>query len=96
MPKRVKITLCIILILSIVAVVWLIIWNVKKTQTPIDIAIETLTWEEIIDNWDTIDLEPQNNTFEDDIMKDLEWFFGNNNGYEDIEWEYWFTNAELE
>lgn len=68
-----------------------------KPETPTDTNIEISTWEEIIDNDDnsnTLNLE--NDTFEDDVIKDLEWLFNDNNGYEDVQWEYWFTNAELE
>ena len=99
MPKRVKITLYTILILAIIAVVRLMFWQTNlKTETPANLDTEeTLTEQESLENnWDTIDLEAQNNTFEDDVMKDLEWFFNDNNGYEDVEWEYWFTNTEDE
>lgn len=68
-----------------------------KTQISTDTDTETLIEENTLENSpNTIDLEPQNNTFEDDVMKDLEWFFNDNNGYEDVEWEYWFTNPEDE
>lgn len=99
MPKRIKITLYIILILVIIVVFWLMFWQTNlKTETPVNLDTEEiLTGQEIIEtNWDAIDLEPQNNTFEDDVMKDLEWFFNDNNGYEDVEWEFWFTNLEAE
>lgn len=97
MPKRAKITLYVILVLAIIAVIWLMFWQTNlKTQTPIDTNTEILTWEDITDEPDTIDLESQDNAFEDDVMKDLEWFFNDNNGYEDVEWEYWFTNPENE
>ncbi len=60
----------------------------ENTDTPIE--------EETVDTWNnTINYE-NTNTFEEDVMKDLEWFFGTNNGYEDIEWEYWFTSDEAE
>ena len=99
MQKRVKFTLYVILILVIIVVVWLMFWTKNsKEDITTNTEIETLTWEEITDNndWDTVDLEPQNNTFEDDVMNDLEWFFNDNNGYKDIQWEYWFTNPENE
>jgi hypothetical protein len=68
-----------------------------KTQISTDTDSEILIEQELSENnWNTVDLEPQNNTFEDDVMKDLEWFFNNNNWYEDVEWEYWFTNPEDE
>ena len=90
-----KITLYVILILAIIAVVWLMFWNTNpnvKIQDNID--IETLTWENIEAIPETANNETQ--TFEEDVMKDLEWFFGNNNGYEDVQWEYWFTSPENE
>ena len=69
-----------------------------NTETPTNRNIEEIsTWEEIANNDDnTINLEVQSDTFEDDVIKDLEWLFNDNNGYEDVEWEFWFTNAELE
>ena len=95
MPKRVKITLYAILLLAIIAVVWLMFWQTNLKQALTDTNnTEILTWEDVIENIDTVDLELQNSTFEEDVMKDLEWFFNNNNGYEDIEWEYWFNNPE--
>jgi hypothetical protein len=45
---------------------------------------------------DTPTTYEQKDTFEEDVMKDLEWFFWNNNGYENVEWEFWFTNPENE
>ena len=94
MKKRVKITLYVILILVIIAVVWLMFWQTNLKEMPSDTNTEALTWEEVIETWNTIELELQNPTFEEDVMKDLEWFFGNNNWYEDVEWEYWFTEPE--
>lgn len=98
MQKRIKITLYIILILIIVAVIWLMSWKKNtRTQTPTNTNIEISTWEDIIDNneWNTINLE-NTDTFEEDVMNDLEWFFNDNNWYEDVEWEYWFINADGE
>ena len=100
MPKRIKILLYTILILVIIAVVWLMFWtkNPKEDITK-NIEIEALSWNEIINNdnnWNIVNLDVQNDTFEEDVMKDLEWFFGNNNGYEDVQWEFWFTNPENE
>lgn len=96
MSKRLKITLYIILILIIIAVVWLMFWNSKQV------------WESSIDDMDYIDenvnkdiedtqeIQPQAESFDADVMKDLEWFFGNNNWYENLEWEFWFNNLENE
>ena len=68
--------------------------NINSFFSKNDIDIETLTWEndEVIP--ETVDNETP--TFEEDVMKDLESFFGNNNWYEDVQWEYWFINAEAE
>ena len=91
MPKRIKITLYAILILVIVAVVWLMFWNYKPA---IEITDDTqVSTEENIEK-NAEDTNIESDTFEEDVMKDLEWFFGNNNWYEDVEWEYWFTNPE--
>ena len=66
-----------------------------NTETPSWTNTEILTWEEITNNPNTTNYENPD-TFEKDVIKDLEWFFGNNNGYEDIQWEFWFTNPENE
>ena len=95
MNKRLKIILYAILILTVIAVIWLMIWNTNPNiETTDNTDAEILAWETIEDSTDTLEVET--NTFEEDVMKDLEWFFGNNNGYEDIEWEYWFTSTEAE
>lgn len=68
-------------------------WSLKPfskttvdTQTPVE--------ENVNEN--TNNSGTKTNTFEEDVMKDLEWFFNDNNGYEDVQWEYWFTNPEDE
>jgi hypothetical protein len=95
MSKWWKITLYVILILAIIAVVWLMFWNTNpNVEIQNDTDIETLTWENVEVIPETVDNETP--TFEEDVMKDLEWFFGNNNGYEDVQWEYWFTSPENE
>jgi hypothetical protein len=96
MPKRVKITLYVILVLAIIAVVRFILWNINtQPEEPIAIDAENLTWAEITndDNWNTVDIVSETAKFEDDVMKDLEWFFNNNNWYEDVQWEFWFTSS---
>jgi preprotein translocase subunit SecF len=93
MSKWWKITLYVILILAIISVVWLMFWNTNPNiEIQNDTTIETLTWENVEVIPETVDNETP--TFEEDVMNDLEWFFENNKGYEDIEWEYWFTNPE--
>ena len=93
MKKRVKITLYCIIAIAIIFVVRLMLWNIKTNTTKIDNSnIENITWKDIDENENTLDIE--DSTFEEDVMKDLEWFFGNNNWYENVEWEYWFIDTE--
>jgi len=96
MSKWWKIVFYLILILAIIVVIWLMFWN---TNPNVEISPETnneaLTWEEITDTWNSSNYE-NTNTFEEDVIKDLEWFFNSNNWYEDVEWEFWFTNPENE
>lgn len=94
MTKELKIALYCLLAIAIIAVVWLMFGNTNP-DVEIDTDTETTTEEEITDTWDTTTYN-NTDTFEEDVMKDLEWFFGNNNGYEDVEWEYWFTSTEAE
>lgn len=71
-------------------------WSFKpnsETIEDIQIPVEENT-DENTDN--SQEIQVQTDTFEEDVMKDLEWFFGNNNGYEDVQWEYWFNNPENE
>ena len=67
-------------------------WN-TTVKTPSDTEIEIWTWGEITSVWE-VSNDENVDTFEEDVMKDLEWFFGNNNWYEDVEWEFWFTEPE--
>jgi len=70
---------------------WLPRQDVENPEIPGEIV---MTWEDetaIPENEDT-----KTATFEEDVMKDLEWFFGDSNGYEDVQWEFWFTNPENE
>ena len=63
-------------------------------ETSTDVDTEALTWENLEESPETVSDEVP--TFEEDVMKDLEWFFGTNNGYEDVQWEFWFTAPESE
>ena len=93
MKKRVKITLYCIIAITIIFVVRLMLWNIKTNTTKIDNSnIENTTWKNVEKNENTLNIE--DSTFEEDVMKDLEWFFGNNNWYENVEWEYWFIDTE--
>ena len=97
MNKWWKITLYVVLVLAIIAVVRLMFWNTNpnvEIQNDTDIDTNALTWENAEDITGNINAETP--SFEEDVMKDLEWFFGTNNGYEDVQWEYWFTSPENE
>ena len=97
MNKWWKITLYVVLVLTIIAVVRLMFWNTNpnvEIQNDTDIDTNALTWENAEDITGNINAETP--SFEEDVMKDLEWFFGTNNGYVDVQWEYWFTSPENE
>ena len=97
MNKWWKITLYVVLVLAIIAVVRLMFWNTNpnvEIQNDTDIDTNALTWENAEDI--TGNINAKTPSFEEDVMKDLEWFFGTNNGYEDVQWEYWFTSPENE
>jgi flagellar basal body-associated protein FliL len=97
MNKWWKITLYVVLVLAIIAVVRLMFWNTNpnvEIQNDTDIDTNALTWENAEEITGNINAETP--SFEEDVMKDLEWFFGTNNGYEDVQWEYWFTSPENE
>lgn len=69
-------------------------WSIKPdVKSPEDIQIPM---EEYVEENAENTQESQTDSFEEDVMNDLEWFFGNNNGYENVEWEFWFTNPENE
>lgn len=92
MKNWVKITLYTVLILAVIIVVRLMFWN-NKPVPKAQIDTQAPKIEENA-NENANELEIETNTFEEDVMKDLEWFFDNSNGYENVEWEYWFTNPE--
>ena len=50
--------------------------------------------EEVEPQAEEVVIETSTPTFEEDVMKDLESFFGNSNGYENVWWDFWFTNEE--
>ena len=66
------------------------------TSKPLTKTTENIQTPEEGVEQNTEEIQFETNTFEEDVMKDLEWFFNNNNWYEDIEWEYWFTDTENE
>lgn len=100
MNKYLKIALYILLIVVIIVVIFLMLWSPKDVNIEYEIDSANLTWEnneESIENVENIVVsDNKSDSFEEDVMKDLEWFFNNNNWYEDVEWEFWFTNPDNE
>ena len=84
-----KIILWVVLAIIIVIIWFFIFWFPHNEVGEPNIYDEVLTWseEEIVENLPT---------FEEDVMNDLESYFSSNNGYEDVQWEYWFIDAEAE
>lgn len=95
MKKRLKVVLLLILLLVIWVVLYLSFWGRRNDS----VKNEPTTPEVVVETWEVsepISLEEEEWDFEEDVMKDLEWFFNSTNWYENIEGEYWFTDAELE
>jgi flagellar basal body-associated protein FliL len=91
MKKEVKIILYCVLAVILIAVLCIIVWLQSKNEAwePDDDIIET-NLEEVAEV-DIVQPETSDN-FEQDVMNDLESFFNNNNGYENIQWEFWFVS----
>ena len=96
MSKWRKFALYALLILAIITVVWLMFGNTNPNVETITNENDEIPVEEISDSWNNTFTYENTDTFEEDVMKDLEWFFWNNNWYEDVQWEYWFTSTEAE
>ena len=109
MKKEIRIALYCLLIIAIIVVTLLMLGSPKQINIETGLEPTYLAWEndeeenvenvenvETVENTETTIPETQTPSFEEDVMKDLESFFENNNGYEDVQWEYWFINAEAE
>ena len=102
MKKEIRIALYCLLVIAIIVVALLMLWSPKQINLETGLETPYLAWENPEETSESLEVqenntpEPQTPTFEEDVMKDLEWFFWNNNGYEDVQWEYWFTNPESE
>ena len=95
MNKWLKSILYIVLILAIIAVIYLMFWNRKINDG--DSIDNTTQTEENVETTNENNLENtaiENNNNEEDIIKDLESFFGNDNWYENIGWDFGFINTE--
>ena len=94
MKKRIKIVLYCILWIILIITISLMSWWRKFNAWEPDATLEELIWED----WSEIEnnspkIQPSQ-SFEEDVMNDLEDLFNNSNGYENIEWEFWFTNID--
>lgn len=85
-----KILLCLLILLCIIALgVGYYAW--KFMGNPVEV---TPIPEPIVVTWRVQPSVPESPTFEDDFYQDLSDFFGNNQGYENIQGEYGFTTDE--
>lgn len=93
MKKEVKIILYCVLGVILILVLCLMLWWRKHNAWEPDVLPEELYEETEVDNTKTQQIQPSQNS-EQDILNDLESLFHNNNGYENVEWEYGFINTE--
>ena len=87
--KELKIILCCIIALVAILVWFFIFWFPHNEVGEPNIYDEVLIWSEE----ESAENVP---TFEQDVMNDLESYFNTNNGYEEIEWEFWFIDTDNE
>jgi hypothetical protein len=92
MKKEVKIILYCVLGIVLILVLCLMIWWRKHNAWEPDVLPEELYNETEVENTKTENQPSQNS--EQDILDDLESLFHSNDGYENVEWEYGFINAE--
>lgn len=98
MNKKAKIILYCILGIVLVLVLCLMIWWSKHNAWEPDFSQED-NWESLLQTtWSlTNDYENTQNNIqnsEQDILNDLESFFNNSNGYENVQWDFWFIGTE--
>lgn len=92
MKKEVKIILYCVLAVILIVVCCLVWWKSKQQAwEPENFTTEQEITE--VANTHTDTTQPSQN-FEQDVMNDLESFFNDNNGYENIQWEFWFISSE--
>lgn len=97
MNKHLKRGLYILLLIAIIVVAFLMFGSPKQIDVEPELNPEALTWEneENLAESEIIN-EESSPSFEEDVMKDLESFFGNTNWYENVGWEFGFTDGEIE
>ncbi len=91
MKKEAKIILYCTLAIVLIFIVFVILWLKKNNAGEPDMNMETINMEDATIHSQT---DPSTTDFEQDVMNDLESLFNSSNGYENIEWEYWFINSD--
>ena len=99
MDKYLKFALYALLIIAIIVVASLMLGNPSKIDVKPNLTPEVWTFEnevELVENPENVTVEQTAPTFEEDVMKDLESFFGSTNWYENMQWEFWFNETTAE
>jgi len=93
MNKKIKIVLYCILGIILIIAIFLMLWKSTNDAGEPDTTPETIIWEDLVEIQNDYPEDTQRTqSFEEDVMNDLENLFNNSNGYENIGWEFWFTN----
>ena len=83
-----------ILILVFIVVCFIAFWW-KWWENPTS-PNDNLSWDELTQNGFDHTLTETSWDFEQDVMNDLESYFHDSNGYENIEWEFWFIDSDAQ
>lgn len=95
MNKKIKLVLYCILGIILIVAIFLMLWKTKNDAGEPDATPEISTWADVEEVQNNYPEETQTTqSFEDDVMNDLEDLFNNSNGYENVEWEFWFTSID--
>ena len=97
MKKEVKIILYCVVAIAAITVIFLMLWFPKNRIWEPDV-LPDMPWD--VDFWfDNSVQQPQpepETNHEQAILNDLENLFHSNDGYENVEWEYGFINADAQ
>ena len=97
MKKEVKIILYCVIAIAAITVIFLMLWFPKNRIWEPDV-LPDMPWD--VDFWfDNSVQQPQpepETNHEQAILNDLENLFHSNDGYENVEWEYGFINADAQ
>ena len=94
MKKGIKMALYCILAIILIIVIYLMLGISKDNAGEPDTTPEIFTWTEEIEIQNKFPQDQPTQNFEQDVMDDLESLFNNTNGYENIQWEFWFTSID--